>query len=40
MSTGKVVLGIVAGAAIGALLGVLYAPAKGVVTRRTILQKR
>ena len=39
MSTGKVVLGVVAGAAIGALLGVLYAPAKGVVTRRTINRK-
>ena len=39
MSTGKVVLGVVAGAAIGALVGILYAPAKGAVTRRTIYRK-
>lgn len=39
MSTTKVVLGVVAGAATGALLGVLFAPAKGAVTRRSILRK-
>jgi len=39
MSTGKVALGVLAGAAAGALLGILYAPAKGAVTRRTIQRK-
>ncbi|MDD4993907.1 MAG: YtxH domain-containing protein [Paludibacter sp.] len=39
MSKTKVVLGVVAGAATGALLGVLFAPARGAVTRRSILRK-
>jgi len=39
MSTAKVLLGVVAGAALGAILGVLFAPAKGAATRRFILQK-
>jgi gas vesicle protein len=39
MSTTKVVLGVMAGAATGALLGVLFAPARGAVTRRSILRK-
>jgi gas vesicle protein len=36
MNTGKVVLGVLAGAAIGALMGVLFAPHKGTVTRKKI----
>jgi len=39
MSTGKVVLGVVAGAAVGALIGILFAPARGSVTRRSIYRK-
>jgi gas vesicle protein len=39
MSTTKVVLGVVAGAATGALVGVLFAPARGAVTRRSIIRK-
>ena len=38
MDTGKVVLGVVAGVAIGALLGVLFAPAKGSETRKKIIR--
>lgn len=38
MSTGKVVLGVLAGAAAGALAGILFAPAKGSKTRRKILK--
>jgi len=39
MDTGKLVLGIVAGAAAGALLGVLFAPAKGAATRRKLYRE-
>ncbi|SHG19508.1 YtxH-like protein [Flavobacterium fluvii] len=39
MSTGKVVLGTVAGLAIGGILGILFAPQKGSVTRQQILEK-
>ncbi|HBS86000.1 MAG: hypothetical protein A2W91_08410 [Bacteroidetes bacterium GWF2_38_335] len=39
MSTGKVVLGVVAGLAVGALLGILFAPEKGSVTRKKITAK-
>jgi gas vesicle protein len=43
METGKVVLGVLgvlAGAAIGAVLGILFAPEKGAVTRRNISNKK
>ena len=39
MSTGKVVLGTVAGLAAGALAGILFAPEKGSTTRRQIMDK-
>ncbi|HEY6142067.1 MAG TPA: YtxH domain-containing protein [Flavobacterium sp.] len=39
MSTGKVVLGTVAGLAIGGILGILFAPEKGSVTRQKIADK-
>jgi len=39
MSTGKIVLGVLAGAAVGALVGVLFAPDKGSETRRKIAKK-
>ncbi len=39
MSTSKVVLGTVAGLAIGGILGILFAPDKGSVTRKQIMDK-
>ena len=39
MSSGNVLLGVLAGVAIGATLGILYAPDKGSATRVKISQK-
>jgi gas vesicle protein len=38
-SNGNLVLGLLAGAAIGAAVGMLYSPHKGTVLRRAILRK-
>jgi len=40
MDTGKVVVGLLAGIAAGALLGILFAPDKGSETRKSILSKK
>lgn len=37
MSTGKIILGTVAGLALGAIVGILFAPEKGSVTRKKIM---
>jgi len=37
-NTGKVLIGVLAGAAAGAALGVLFAPVKGTETRKRITQ--
>jgi gas vesicle protein len=39
MSAGKILLGVLAGLAAGATLGILFAPDKGTTTRRKIKQK-
>lgn len=39
MSTGKILLGLLAGVAVGATLGILLAPDKGSATRKKISRK-
>lgn len=39
MKSGKVLLGVLGGVAVGALLGILFAPDKGSRTRKQILDK-
>ena len=39
MSSGKVILGAIAGLATGAILGILFAPEKGTDTRKKIAKK-
>jgi gas vesicle protein len=39
MSSGKVVLGVLAGLAVGSILGILFAPDKGSSTRKKISKK-
>ena len=40
MSTAKVVSGVLAGLAVGTVLGILFAPEKGSETRNKIIDKR
>ncbi len=39
MSTGKIILSVVTGIAIGATVGVMFAPEKGSLTRKKIFKK-
>jgi len=39
MSSGKILLGVLAGVAAGALIGILFAPEKGTETRKKIVEK-
>jgi len=39
MNTTKILIGFIAGAAVGAAIGILFAPEKGVETRRKISEQ-
>lgn len=39
MKTSTVVLGVLGGVAVGAIAGILFAPAKGTKTRKRIMKK-
>lgn len=39
MSNGKIILGALAGLAVGSIIGILFAPEKGSRTRRKIMDK-
>ena len=39
MKSGKVLLGVLSGIAVGALMGILFAPDKGSKTRKRIISK-
>lgn len=39
MNASKIVLGVLGGIAVGAIAGVLFAPAKGTETRKKIVKK-
>jgi gas vesicle protein len=39
MNSGKVLISVIAGAAVGAIMGVLFAPDKGSATRKKIAKK-
>ena len=39
MSSGKILLGVLAGFAAGVAVGILFAPDKGTETRRKVIQK-
>lgn len=40
MDSGKVLIGLLAGVAAGALIGILFAPDKGSETRKSIVNKK